>query len=170
MNNDRCRTPHRVFAAALLGWAVMLASPVASADGSRSFNSLSPQNQTELVGVKDKWDSMPPARQDELLRRAENWRNMPPEKQAEIRERWQRWQQLPPEKRQELKQRFEKFRELPPEQRKALREKWQALSPEERTARRQQFFDQNNARGRNNDRPARLRRDGEMRERGGDQR
>lgn len=120
------------------------------AQGSRSWDSLSPQQQYLLGPLQSQWDTLPPQRQEHMIQRTQGWMKLPPERQQEIRERIQRWQQmspeqreqarqnqhlyntLPAEKQQQLHEAFKRFQQLPPDQREALRQRWLQQSPEQK--------------------------------------
>ena len=130
-------------------FGLLIAAP-SYAQSTRSWGSLSPEQQYLLAPLQSQWDTLPQARQEHMLQRTQEWMKLPPDKQQEIRERIDRWQKmtpeqreqarqnqhlydtLPAEKQQQLHEAFKRYQQLPPDQRDALRRRWLEQSPEQK--------------------------------------
>lgn len=115
-----------------------------------AWSALSVDQQHMLAPLQGQWNQLPPARQRRLAARAQRWTTLPPKHQQQIRERLHRWATMTPEQRRQLHQNtrafhdltpaerakvsdaFRKFQSLPPAERRALRERWRAMTPEQR--------------------------------------
>ncbi|MGH8165003.1 MAG: DUF3106 domain-containing protein, partial [Rhodanobacteraceae bacterium] len=115
-----------------------------------TWSALSAGQRNMLTPVQDQWDRLRPARQQRLAEHANRWAALPPQRQQQIRERLARWARMTPEQRHQLRANarafhdltpaerakvsaaFHKFQSLPPAERKVLRQRWRAMSPDER--------------------------------------
>jgi hypothetical protein len=117
--------------AAISGQA--LAAPPKSAP-LPTWEQLSPE-QRELViaPVRDRWNADPSAR-TRLYEHAQRWRQLTPQQRARARHGLHKWETMDPEQRETMRALFHRMRDLTPEQRQALRERWRAMTPEQRHA------------------------------------
>ena len=115
-----------------------------------AWSGLSADQQRMLAPLQGQWNQLEPARQRRLAERARHWATLPPEHRQQIRERLHRWAMMTPEQRRQLRantrafhdltpaerakvsEAFHKFQSLPPAERRALRERWRAMSPQQR--------------------------------------
>ena len=70
------------------------------------------------------WQSLSPEEQSELIEYRKGWDKYDSDKQNRIREGAQRYLSLPPERREKIKQQRKRYRELSPEEQKQLREEY----------------------------------------------
>lgn len=116
-----------------------------------AWSSLSAEQQRMLAPVRNQWDQMQPGRQRHLAEHANHWADLPPQRQQQIQQRLTRWANMTPEQRRQLRDNarafhdltpeqrakvraaYERFRALSPAERKALRERWHAMPPAQRT-------------------------------------
>ena len=86
-----------------------------------------------IAPVRERWNSKPDERA-RMLEHARRWQAMTPEQRERAHHGMKRWSHMDPEKRAEARALFGKMRHMSPEQRKALRQQWQAMTPEQRKA------------------------------------
>jgi len=99
-----------------------------------AWEQLSPAQRELLIGpIRERWNTNPGARAH-LFQHAQRWRQLTPEQRASAHHGLGRWEQMDPQQRQTMRALFEKMRDLPPEQRRGLRERWRAMTPEQRRA------------------------------------
>ncbi len=93
---------------------------------------LHPQRQHRLAENAMRWAALPPTRQQQIQERLTRWANMTPEQRRQLRENARAFHSLTPEERARVSAAFRKFQSLSPAERQALRERWRAMSPEQR--------------------------------------
>lgn len=103
---------------------------------------LSPAQREAIIAVvRERWNTNPRERA-RMLQHAERWQRMTPEQRRRAEQGKRRWKQMTPQERKEARNAFELGRDRPPAERAGLREKLEAMAPEERRewlrARRQQ--------------------------------
>jgi Protein of unknown function (DUF3106) len=93
---------------------------------------LTSEQQTRLAAGAQRWADMDPAQRRQMQQRFGRWQSLSPTQQAELTQRFRNFQSLSPTQQQRLRQRLERFAKLPPEQQQRLRDRFRALSPEQR--------------------------------------
>jgi hypothetical protein len=129
------------FVAFLLAWAGSAVAagqdrPEASTPAVqlRAWDQLTPAQRELLVApVRERWDANPSERA-RILRHAQRWQTMTPEQRTRARRGLRHWEHMDPARRVEMRALFEKMKKMSPEQRKALRDKWHAMTAEQRRA------------------------------------
>lgn len=113
----------------------LLAGPATAQPGDAvlpEWDRLTPQQQETLVSVvRDRWNEKPDER-ERMLRRAERWQQMTPEQRRHAHHGMRRWKEMSPEGREGARVLFLRMRELPESEREDLRERWKAMTPEQR--------------------------------------
>lgn len=100
-----------------------------------SWEQLSPaQREVLSTPIRERWNQAAYEQRLRWLRQAERWQNLSPEERRLVLQGIRRYRNADPETRARLRDIFEHMSTLPPSERKALREKWRALSPEQRRA------------------------------------
>ena len=89
------------------------------------------QREAMIAVVRERWNSNPRQRA-RMLQHAERWQRMTPEQRRNAQHGQRRWEQMSPEQRKQARAAFERGRGLPPAERAALREKLNAMTPEQR--------------------------------------
>jgi hypothetical protein len=84
--------------------------------------------------LRDRWNAADAEQRQRMLHHAHEWRTMTPEQRRTAHKGMKRWSHLSPGQREEARALFEHMRTLPPAERKALRERWHAMTPEQRKA------------------------------------
>ncbi len=124
---------------ALLILAFLCASPAIAQETARvaappAWEQLSTAERELLIApVRERWNSKPDERA-RMLEHAHRWQTMTPEQRERAHHGMKRWSHMDPEKRAEARALFGKMRHMSPKQRKALRQQWQAMTPEQRKA------------------------------------
>ena len=118
--------------------ALLCAAPAfaqrATPDAHPAWEQLSAAERDLLTApIRERWNSNPGER-TRMLEHARRWQAMTPEQRKRAHHGMKRWSHMDPEKRAEARALFGKMRDMSPEQRKALREQWQAMTPEQRKA------------------------------------
>lgn len=99
-----------------------------------AWEQLSPAQRELLIGpIRERWNANPDAR-TRLFEHAQRWRQLTPEQRTNAHHGLGRWEKMDPQQRQTMRVLFQKMRDLPPDQRRALRERWRAMTPEQRHA------------------------------------
>jgi hypothetical protein len=129
----------RFFCACLLSIVSVCANaqppaPVPEGVSVPSWSQLDAQRQTDLQPFADRWDRMPASRRVQILERYERWQRLPPEQREALRDGLANYQRMSPEQRQKIRDSMHVIRTLPPDQRHALRQRWRAMTPEQRKA------------------------------------
>lgn len=129
--------PFRIAIACL---ALLLLSPVVLAQSNAGdatlpdWDRLSPQQHELLIApVRERWNARP-ERRARMLEHATRWREMSPEQHRNARHGIQRWRHMPPGQREEMRALYGKMRTLSRDERHALRNRWKAMTPEQRHA------------------------------------
>lgn len=97
------------------------------------WDQLHPQRQHRLAQNAVRWAALPPAHQQQIQERLTRWANMTPEQRRQLRENARAFRNLTPEERAKVSAAFRKFQSLSPAERQALRERWRAMPPAQRT-------------------------------------
>lgn len=99
-----------------------------------AWEQLTPAQREVLVApVRERWDRQPGERA-RMLERAQRWRAMTPQQRQRAHRGMKRWEHMDPAKRERMRAMFERMRHASPAERKALRERWRAMTPEQRRA------------------------------------
>jgi hypothetical protein len=110
------------------------APATASAAQLPAWEQLTPAQREMLVApVRGRWDANPSERA-RMLQHAQRWQSMTPEQRTRARRGLRHWEHMDPARRTEMRALFEKMKAMSPDQRKALREKWHAMTLEQRRA------------------------------------
>ncbi|MBB1473898.1 DUF3106 domain-containing protein [Luteimonas sp. MC1782] len=129
----------RRLTALLLPLVLALALPVAAQAPPRSeplpgWDQLdSEQRETLLAPLKQRWDDKP-ERRARMLAHARRWQQMTPEQRERARHGADRWHGMSPAEQAETRALYGKLRTLPEAERRALRERWKAMTAEQRRA------------------------------------
>ncbi|MEZ0469431.1 DUF3106 domain-containing protein [Luteimonas salinilitoris] len=117
----------------LLALSLPTGSALAQSAGALpEWERLTPQQRETLTAiVRDRWNDEPEKR-DRMLRHAERWQQMTPEQRRHAHHGMRRWKQMSPEGREGARVLYQRMRELPKSEREALRERWKAMTPEQR--------------------------------------
>ena len=108
-----------------------LAAPPAPAQ-LPAWDQLSPaQRDVVIAPLRDRWNASPELRQ-RLFDHARRWQQLTPEQRARMRHGLGKWEHMDPQQRATMRALFHKMRDLTPEQRTALRERWRAMTPQQR--------------------------------------
>ena len=89
------------------------------------------QRDTLIAALRQRWNDIPEQR-GRMLRHAERWQAMTPEQRRAASDGMRRYEDMSPEQRRQAKVLFEQMRALPPDQREALRQRWKAMTPQQR--------------------------------------
>ncbi|MDH5822149.1 DUF3106 domain-containing protein [Luteimonas sp. RD2P54] len=123
------RNPITLFA--LLALA-LLAAPARAGDTPPPWEQLDAAQREALIApVRDRWNDQPEAR-EHMLRHAGRWQRMTPEERRSAHRGMQRWKHMSPERQEQTRILFRHLRTLPEDERGALRERWNAMTPEQR--------------------------------------
>ena len=129
--------PTRLFPALLL--LALVVGPVMAQKAQQAaslpvWEQLSPAQRELLIGpIRERWNANPDAR-TRLFEHAQRWRQLTPEQRTNAHHGLGRWEKMDPQQRQTMRALFQKMRDLPSDQRRALRERWRAMTPEQRHA------------------------------------
>ena len=115
-----------------------------------AWEQLTPAQRDALVApLRERWNGNPDDR-PRMMERASRWKAMSPEQRARARHGMERWEAMAPAKRAEMQALFERtrnmprqqqretfvlyhaMRRMPPDQREALKQRWAAMTPEQR--------------------------------------
>jgi len=91
------------------------------------------QREALVAPLRQRWDDHPQDRA-RMLARAERWRQMDPAERERARRGAERWGQMEPAEREAMRALYSHLRRLPEDERAALRERWRAMTPEQRRA------------------------------------
>jgi hypothetical protein len=91
------------------------------------------QRELLVAPLRERWNASP-ADRARMLERATRWRAMTPGQRARARRGMGHWEHMDPERRQQRRALFGKMRTMTPDQRKALRDRWHAMTAEQRRA------------------------------------
>lgn len=91
------------------------------------------QRETVLAPLRERWDANPGERA-RMYEHAQRWKTMTPGQRHEARRGLRHWEHMDPARRTEMRALFGKMKAMTPEQRKALRDKWHAMTAEQRRA------------------------------------
>ena len=128
--------PYRIAAT----WMLCALAGLAQAQNNRpqppaplpAWEQLTPAQRDELIApMRERWNRSPEDRQ-RMYDHAHRWKLMTPDQRREARKGMERWEQMDPRKREQARALFDRMRDLNPEDRKALKEKWRAMTPEQR--------------------------------------
>lgn len=92
-----------------------------------------PQRQVLIDALRERWNGAPEER-PRMYRHARRWLDMTPEQRAQAKAGMDRFRNMSPEQRREAKALFERMRTLNQQQRNALQQRWQKMTPAERSA------------------------------------
>ncbi len=98
------------------------------------WDTLSAQQRQVLIdALRERWNDAPDER-PRMFRHARRWLDMTPEQRKQAKAGMDRFRNMSPEQRREAKALFERMRTLSPQQRNELQQRWQKMSPAERSA------------------------------------
>jgi hypothetical protein len=89
------------------------------------------QREALITPVRERWDANP-AHRARMLEHALRWRELTPEQRKRARHGADRWAHMSPEQQREMRALYARLRSLPEDERLALRERWKAMTPEQR--------------------------------------
>lgn len=99
-----------------------------------AWDQLGVQQREALVApVRARWDANPDER-PRMLEHARRWQSMTPDERSRARKGMRRWEGMSPETRQQMRALHGRLRTLPEAERAALRDRWKAMTPEQRSA------------------------------------
>jgi hypothetical protein len=130
---------HFRFPTALLLTALLigplLANPVLAAEPDLpDWDHLTAEQQQQLTApIRARWNAQPEERA-RMLEHARRWDTLTPPQRRHAHHGMERWQHMSPEQRVEARALYGKMRSLDPDGRAALKEKWRAMTPEQRKA------------------------------------
>lgn len=90
------------------------------------------QRQVLIDALRERWNDVPEER-PRMYRHARRWLDMTPEQRKQAKAGMDRFRNMSPEQRREAKALFDRMRTLNPQQRDALQQRWQKMSPAERS-------------------------------------
>lgn len=93
----------------------------------------SAQREALVAPLKQRWDDRPEGRA-KMLAHARRWQQMTPEQRERARHGADRWHGMTPQEQAEARALYGKLRSLPEAERRALRQRWKAMTPEQRRA------------------------------------
>jgi hypothetical protein len=97
-----------------------------------AWDQLTPAQRALVIApIRDRWNSDPDARQ-RMLGHAQRWQQLTPDQRTRMRRGLGRWEHMDPAQRETMRALFEKMRQSTPEQRQALRDRWRAMTPQQR--------------------------------------
>jgi hypothetical protein len=91
------------------------------------------QRELLLAPLRDRWNANP-AERARMYGHAQRWQQMDPAQRRSARRGMHRWEHMDPEHRRTMRALFWQMRKLDDHQRSALRERWHAMTPEQRRA------------------------------------
>lgn len=122
-----------LLALALLAPAAFAQSTTASTQ-LPEWDQLTPQQRETLIApVRERWNTRPEHRA-RMLEHAQRWRELSPEQRKRARHGIHRWKEMSPAQREQMRALYARMRNLPEDERRALRERWKAMTPEQRHA------------------------------------
>ncbi len=91
------------------------------------------QRQVLIDALRERWNDVPEER-PRMYRHASRWLDMTPEQRKQAKAGMDRFRNMSPDQRREAKALFDRMRALNPQQRNELQQRWQKMSPAERSA------------------------------------
>ncbi len=108
-------------------------SPAAGTASLPAWDKLSHEQREALVApVRERWNDAPEERA-RMLEHAQRWKAMSPDEREKARRGMRRFDNMPPEERERARVIFIQTRKMSPEQRKDFQQRWERMSPEQRT-------------------------------------
>lgn len=99
-----------------------------------AWDQLTPTQREQLIApTRERWNAEPEQRA-EMLARAQRWQQMTPEQRRHAHRGIKRWRHMSPEQRHEARALYARMRNLDEAERGALKAKWRAMTPEQRSA------------------------------------
>ena len=118
---------------AMSAFAQQDAAPAATA--LPAWDQLTPaQRETLIAPVRDRWNDSDAEHRQRTMDHAQRWATMSPEERQAARKGMHRWSNMSPEQRDHARELYDRMRSMPPDQRRALKEKWRAMTPEQKKA------------------------------------
>ncbi|RNF84142.1 DUF3106 domain-containing protein [Montanilutibacter psychrotolerans] len=136
MRTPSTRTPTRALLRTTLLTLLFAAAPAFAGDPATlpAWEQLTQAQRDQLIApVRERWNAEP-AQRTRMLERARRWQQMSPDQRHRAHRGMRRWEHMSPENRVYFRALFEKMRELEPAQRDELRQRWRAMTPEQRKA------------------------------------
>ena len=97
-----------------------------------AWDALSPaQRDLVIAPIRDRWNANPDAR-TRMYEHARRWQQLTPQERATARHGMWKWERMDPAKREAVRALFHKMRDMRPEQRQQLRDRWRAMTPQQR--------------------------------------
>ncbi len=91
------------------------------------------QRQIMIDALRERWNDVPEER-PKMYRHARRWLDMTPEQRKQAKAGMDRFRNMTPEQRGEARALFDRMRTLNPQQRNELQQRWQKMSPDERSS------------------------------------
>lgn len=122
--------------AALMPCAAMASPPQSSSEASTpmpAWEQLTQAQRDALIApLRARWNDNPD-RRARMYRHAQRWLDMTPEQRERAHRGMKRWKHMDPEQRAQARALFQKMRGMSKDDRDALRKRWHAMTPEQRT-------------------------------------
>lgn len=100
-----------------------------------NWEQLTPAQRDTLVApLRERWNNASPQQRQHMLQRAERWKSLPPDQRQRAEHGMRRWDNMPPQQQREMRALYQHMQTLTPEQRNAMRERWRAMTPQQRQA------------------------------------
>ncbi len=90
------------------------------------------QREQLIAPVRERWNGSDTGERARMLEHARRWQSMTPGQRQDARHGMHRWKHLPPAQQREARALYEKLKTLPEAERATLRERWRAMTPEQR--------------------------------------
>jgi hypothetical protein len=118
----------------LLAVALVPATGIAAAPPAPlpAWDQLSPaQRDIVIAPIRERWNTNPDARA-RMFEQAQRWRQLTPQQRNRARRGMWKWERMDPEQRDAVRALFHRMRHMTPDQRQVLRDRWRAMTPEQR--------------------------------------
>ena len=89
------------------------------------------QRDLVIAPIRDRWNASPDAR-GRMFEHAQRWRQLTPQQRLRARHGMWKWQHMDPAQRDAVRALFHRMRDMTPEQRQSLRDRWRAMTPQQR--------------------------------------
>lgn len=97
-----------------------------------AWDAMSPaQRDLVIAPIRDRWNANPDARA-RMYEHARRWQQLTPQERATAHRGMWKWERMDPAKREAVRALFHKMRDMTPEQRQQLRDRWRAMTPQQR--------------------------------------
>jgi hypothetical protein len=97
-----------------------------------TWEQLTPAQREVLIApIRERWNESPSAR-TRLYEHARRWQQLTPKQRAGARHGLRTWDRMDPKERDTMRALFHQMRGMSPEQRRQLRDRWRAMSAQQR--------------------------------------